>query len=194
MQRALAWGGGIVIALGAVVVAGAALVGSDAFAAIRGAGAPSRTAPSEAAVIATPPVAEPAPAQPPAATTSAPVSRSFAPIIAPGRTALRDSTFAERSGDTVVVHFDTPQLRTRRRDKLEQVVRATLPAVYGAAADSALGRIAPGQLVQGDVVHELPTRGLQLPLANGSTLALYPETRPGRDGPLVVAYRVSATR
>jgi hypothetical protein len=194
MQRALAWGGGIVIALGAVVVAGAALVGSDAFAAIRGVGAPSRTAPREEAVVATTPVAEPAAAQPPTVMASAPVSRSIAPIVAPGRTILRDSTFAERSGDTVVVHFDTPQLRTRRRDKLEQVVRATLPAVYGAAADSALGRIATGQLVHGDVVNELPTRGLQLPLANGSTLALYPETRPGRDGPLVVAYRVSATR
>src|SRR5205823_1353845 len=46
-------------------------------------------------------------------------------ILPQGRTDLPDSLFAVRSGDTVVVHFDTSPARTRRGDKFERIVRQT---------------------------------------------------------------------
>ena len=116
------------------------------------------------------------------------------PRIAEGRTELRDSVVALRAGNTVTVFFDTPAMRTRRKDKFQQIVRATLPQVYGARLDSLLAAIPAEQLTAGgDLLTELPVRGVQLRLADGATLALWPETRPGRDGPLVVAYRSTLT-
>ena len=44
-----------------------------------------------------------------------------------GRTELGDSMYVERGGDSAVVHFDTEMGRTRRRDKFEATLRATLP-------------------------------------------------------------------
>ena len=103
--------------------------------------------------------------------------------------------FAVRAGNTVAVHFDTELMRTRRAEKFEQIVRATLPAVYGALADSALAAVPPGKLfAAADLLTKLPTTGLHLRAANGVTLAVWPETRPGRDGPLVIAYRASVVR
>ena len=97
-------------------------------------------------------------------------------------------------GRTVAVHLDTPATRTRRRDKFERMVRATLPAVFGATADSALAAVPAGSLAStGDLLTELPTRGLRLATPNG-TLALWPATRPGRDGPLVVTYVATLER
>jgi len=133
----------------------------------------------------------------PTTTTGHPVAitggkRRLAPVVPEGRTELRDGMYAMRAGDTVRVVFDGIMTRTRRRDKFELTVRNTLPAVYGARGDSLLARVRPGELTGGgDLVAELPTRGIRLSLADGATLALWPETRPGRDGPLVVSYRAT---
>ena len=117
------------------------------------------------------------------------------PVIAEGRTTLRDGVVAVSTGDTVAVHFDTPGTRTRRMDKFERIVRETLPAVFGALADSALVGVPAGALARGgDLLTELPTRGVRLRTPDGATLALWPATRPGRDGPLVVTYRATVLR
>jgi hypothetical protein len=93
------------------------------------------------------------------------------------------------------VHFDTSPLRTRRADKFDHVVRQTLPAVYGALADTLLAAIPEGRLAApNELVTTLPTRGIQLPMPNGWRLGIWPETRPGRDGPLVVGYRALVQR
>lgn len=130
------------------------------------------------------------------ATRPAPPAAWLVPRTAAGRTALRTpATFAQRDGDAVTVHFDEVMTRTRRADKFERIVRATLPEVYGAAADSLLAAVKPGTLVGGDdLVTELPERGIRLAHPSGAALVLWPETRPGRDGPLVVAYRVTVTQ
>lgn len=118
------------------------------------------------------------------------------PIIAEGRTELGDSIFAERSGANVSVHFDTELLRTRLDEKFERVVRLTLPKVYGAEVGARLDSISPGQFVRGgQLTTELPSRGIALALpARSRTLMLYPITRPGLDGPLVVGYRALVAR
>jgi hypothetical protein len=86
-------------------------------------------------------------------------------------------------------------IRTRNPWKFERLVRSTLPALYGPLADSALARIPEGGLVrQGDLINELPTRGMRIPVAPGWTFTLFPITRPGQDGPLVTQYRVSVIR
>jgi hypothetical protein len=112
-----------------------------------------------------------------------------------GRTDLTESLVAERGGDSVVVDFDTPATRTRRRDKFEAVVRRTLPMVFGAPMDSVLRAIPDGGIAGGaDLLDELPRRGVHLPVAHGWTLDLWPATRPGQDGPLVVSYRARMRR
>lgn len=112
-----------------------------------------------------------------------------------GRTELGDGLFALRLGDTVEVHFDTPTTRTRRRDKFERIVRRTLPIAFGEIADSALARVGAGTLVSGgDLLAELPAHGLRFPAGSGVRFAIYPITRPGQDGPLVVLYRATIER
>lgn len=129
----------------------------------------------------------PAPALPP--------TPPLLPIVAEGTTHLRDSVIAIRSGDSVTVHFDVPRKRTRRPEKFEQIVRATLPAIYGPVVDSVLDRIPSGDLARsGDLLTDLPSRGLRVSLGDGWAVALWPETRPGLDGPLVVMYRATMTR
>ena len=119
----------------------------------------------------------------------------FSPIVPEGRSNLPDSLIAERGGDSVIVDFDTPATRTRRRDKFESVVRRTRPMVYGAHIDSVLRTIPEGDIAGGtDLLHELPQRGVHLRVGQGWTLDLWPETRPGQDGPLVVSYRARVTR
>ena len=111
-----------------------------------------------------------------------------------GRTGLRDSMFVERAGDSAVVHFDTELARTRLRDKFEATVRATLPVLYGAAVDSMFAALPDGAITGGrDLVSEVAVRGVRLPVPSGGTLELWPVTRPGRDGPLVVGYRARVT-
>ena len=143
------------------------------------------------------PAAVPPPSVPATPVPAAPATEpmSLAPVVAQGRTELTGGMFAVRSGDTVTVHFDTPEARTRRPEKFEQIVRTTLPQVHGAAAQTLLGSIAPGSLIGAvDLVNELPVRGLHLKGRDGRTISLWPETRPGRDGPLVVAYRAVPSR
>jgi hypothetical protein len=95
----------------------------------------------------------------------------------------------------VRVHFDVAVARTRRSDKFERVVRSTLPAIYGEAVDSLLAAVPEGKLVDRDaLLSELLARGLHVPLAAGWTLAVWPETRAGRDGPLIVSYRTTIAR
>jgi hypothetical protein len=117
------------------------------------------------------------------------------PIVGPGRTELRNGLVAVRTGDTVAVHFDTPTARTRLPQKFEQLVRATLPSIYGAFADSLLASVAAGELIRGvDPTTTAARHGVYLPLSAGWSLALWPETRPGRDGPLIIRYRTALTR
>jgi hypothetical protein len=127
--------------------------------------------------------------------SAAGVAPPLTPIVAEGRTALRDGLVAVRRGDTVTVHFDTPLMRTRQPQKFEQLVRATLPAIYGAAVESVLATVAVGDLIRGvDPTASASTHGVYLPLAAGWSLALWPQTRPGRDGPLIITYRTALTR
>jgi hypothetical protein len=132
---------------------------------------------------------------PPAASPVAPASHGIALTVPVGRTALRDTMVADRSGDTVRVSFDLLLSRTRRPDKFEAIMRSTLPQVYGALADSALRALPAGAVARaGDLVTTLPERGFRIPLADGRAIAVWPETRVGRDGPLVVAYRAVGSR
>jgi hypothetical protein len=130
----------------------------------------------------TPPV--PAPAV-------APAPAPFAPAIPRGETMLADSAIAVRSDSDVVVGFDRPQLRTRRPEKFEQFVRTTLEAVYGAPAAAIIRKLPVGAIAaQGNLISQLPTRGVRIPVDAGWVIRLFPETRPGQDGPLVIRYRV----
>ena len=135
-----------------------------------------------------------APTPAPPAPAPAPPAR-YAPRIAEGRTPLgTDGLYAVREGDVVRVHFDTELGRTRRPAKFEQIVRSTLPAILGAAADSLLRQVPAGRIAaSGDLLAELPTRGVELRHVDGRSLTVWPETRQGRDGLLVVAYRVKGT-
>jgi hypothetical protein len=176
-----------------VVVVAAVAVGIGGGAITAHSGAPQRREASppvaEANVVTQgQPVATAAPAQ--AIAPSAP--SIAAPVIDAGRTELTDGMYAERQGGVVTVHFDTELARTRRRDKFEHVVRGTLPAVFGERADSILAAIPVGEVARsGDLLTELPTRGIALPQRNGWAITVWPETRPGRDGPLVVSYRAT---
>jgi hypothetical protein len=125
----------------------------------------------------------------------APAAPTLVSILPQGRSEMPDSVFAVRTGDTIAVHFDTSPLRTRRADKFDGIVRQTLHAVYGAAADSALSAVPAGRLAApNELVTKLPSRGVHLATPSGARLVLWPETRPGRDGPLVVGYRVTIER
>ncbi len=129
-------------------------------------------------------------------TTPPPTAAAFAvaPVVPVGRTALRDTMVADRAGDTVRVSFDLELSRTRRPEKFEAIVRSTLPQVYGAAVDSALRALPVGAVARaGDLVTTLPEQGFHIPLPGGRTIAVWPETRAGRDGPLVIAYRAVAS-
>ena len=149
---------------------------------------------STAQPVTTPVVTNPPAPHPDSAATHAAVSAPPVPLIRPvipiGRTDLPDSLYLERRGDTVVVHFDTSPARTRRADKFETVVRQTLRSVYGAVADTLLATVPAGSLVMpNQLLTKLPSRGIHLGITGGARIQLWPETRPGRDGPLVVAYR-----
>jgi hypothetical protein len=125
------------------------------------------------------------------ASVTIPPAAELAAAIGEGKTSLRDGIIAERRGDEITVHFDTPLARTRRPEKFEGVLRATLPQVYGARVDSALTAIPVGTLVPAHgLTTDLPAQGLYVPIPGGPTLRIWPETRPGETGPLVVRYRV----
>ncbi|HJU69945.1 MAG TPA: hypothetical protein VJ650_17025 [Gemmatimonadaceae bacterium] len=125
-----------------------------------------------------------------ASVTTPPVPE-LAPTIGEGKTSLRDGIVAQRHGDEIMVLFDTPAARTRRPEKFEAILRATLPQIFGGTVDSALAEMPAGTLVPPHgLTTDLPTQGLYVPVSGGSTLRIWPETRPGDDGPLVVRYRV----
>lgn len=162
----------------------------DAFATTPGGARVTLAADAGAPVLPPPP-----PARPETSSSPAPAGMPDGPVVAEGRTELGSGVVAVRTGNTVVVHFDTPEARTRRHDKFERIVRETLPAIYGPLADAALDAVPPGTLGRdGDLLTELPTRGAHLRAPGGARLALWPTTRPGRDGPLVVAYRTTLLR
>ena len=142
-------------------------------------------APSPSASVPIVPVAaaKPAPAKP-----SAP-----APVIQMGTSSLDGGINAERTDAAVTLSFDLPLVRTRRPEKFEQFVRATLPSIYGKRVDSALTALPTGALAkQGDLITELPSRGLRIPVDSAWEIRVFPETRPGVEGPLVIRYRASA--
>jgi len=147
--------------------------------------------PQLTAVSATVAAVPSSPALPPVSAAA----RQVTLVVPVGRTALRDTMVADRAGDTVRVSFDLLLSRTRRPDKFEAIMRSTLPQVYGAIADSALRALPTGAVARaGDLIETLPERGFHIPLAGGRTIAVWPVTREGRDGPLVVAYRAVASR
>ena len=160
-------------------------------------GAPAAASPiadSTTQLMSAPVVANPALAQTDSAVPRPAISAPAAPVLRPvipiGRTDLPDSLYAERRADTVVVHFDTSPARTRRADKFEVIVRQTLRSVYGTVADTILAAVPAGQLVMhNELLTTLPSRGIRLTSVGGGRLQLWPVTRPGRDGLLVVAYR-----
>jgi hypothetical protein len=115
------------------------------------------------------------------------------PTIAEGRRELGDSMYAVREGPQVTVNFDTENMRTRFDWKFEGIVRATLPLVFGPAVSTALDSIPSGTLARGDLLNDLPQRGIPIRV-DTVTLRVWPVTRQGRDGPIVVAYRAAATR
>ena len=125
-----------------------------------------------------------------ASVTTPPVAE-LAPTIGEGKTSLHDGIVAQRRGDEIMVLFDTPAARTRRPEKFEAILRATLPQIFGGMVDSALVAMPAGTLVPPHgLTTDLPTQGLYVPVSGGSTLRIWPETRQGEDGPLVVRYRV----
>jgi len=120
---------------------------------------------------------------------------SVVPVVPQGQSVVGDSLLVVRADSSVTLSFDRTMVRTRIPDKFERFVRSTLPALYGAVADSALARIPEGGLArQGDLINELPARGMRIPIAPGLSIALYPITRSGRDGPLVTQYRTLVVR
>lgn len=120
--------------------------------------------------------------------TSAPAAGALVPVVAEGRTELSEGMYAIRSGDSVMVHFDTPDARTRRRDKLDRTLRVTLRQVYGAPMDSLL-RARPENLLGGrGIFGDVTATGLRIALPGGGALTIWPQTRPGQEGPLVISY------
>ena len=180
------------IAASGVVVAISILIGA-VMAIAPAARTGSATEATEAGTVVQ--ASSPAAPQPERETPKAPASVAavkLEPKIAEGRRELADSMFAVRDGEEVTVHFDTETLRTRYDWKFERVVRSTLPIVFGSVVRAALDSIPEGQLAAGgDLLTELPTRGIDLAIGEGQTLRVWPVTRPGQDGPLVVAYRAS---
>ena len=88
----------------------------------------------------------------------------FAPVVPQGQSSLPDGPTAVRADSLVTVSFDTPMTRTRIPAKFERLVRSTLTAVYGQSIDSVLSKIPEGGIArQGDLVSELPTRGVRIP-------------------------------
>ena len=212
-RQMIARGGAAVLSL-AVITA----VGIAAATALRARGGKSVTsAPATVAADSAPasqdPIDSAIAAQPPEVTAGVPASgvmasaaaavpaaplvtaKQVALVVPVGRSELRDTMIAERAGDTVRVSFDLLLSRTRRPEKFEAIVRSTLPQVYGASVDSALRALPVGAVARaGDLMTTLPERGFHIPLAGGRTIGVWPVTRAGRDGPLVVAYRAVATR
>jgi hypothetical protein len=143
---------------------------------------------------AAPAVTIPAPDTTPAPVAPRPAARGGF-VLVEGQTQLTDSIYAIRSGDSVVVNFDRFGYRTRRSDKLETSLRATLPLIYGRSATAFIDTLKPGQLVtERDVVGTLATTGMLVTLDNGSEVRVRVLTRTGRDGELAIGYLTTIAR
>ena len=141
------------------------------------------------------PQVEAQPVTPPATAPVVPATPArpapFAPVILRGETMLADSIVATRSDSDVVVNFDRALLRTRRPNKFEQLVRTTLESVYGAPGAAVMRKLPYGAIAsQGDLINELPTRGVRIPVDSAWVIRVLPETKVGDGGPIVVRYRV----
>ncbi len=127
--------------------------------------------------------------------TAANARAPLVPQVPLGESTVSGGFTATRVDSTVTLSFDMPMARTRIPERFERLVRATLPAIYGSAVDSVLAKIPMGGIAaQGDLITDLPTRGVRVPLNDGWAIRLYPETRPGKDGPLVIHYRVAVSK
>jgi len=141
------------------------------------------TPPATPAAVASVAATKPAIAKP-----SAP-----APIIQMGMSSLDGGVNAERTNAAVTLSFDLPMVRTRRPEKFEQFVRATLPSIYGKKIDSVLTTMPSGALAkQGNLLTELPSRGMRIAVDSAWEIRVFPELRQGVEGPLVIRYRTSA--
>lgn len=119
---------------------------------------------------------------------------ALVPTMAEGRRELGDSMYAIREGAQVTVHFDLETMRTRFDWKFEGIVRATLPLVFGEPTRVAMDSIPVGTWVRGGaLLVDLPTRGIPLKVGD-QALRVWPVTREGRDGPLVIGYRAASDR
>src|SRR4051794_20623104 len=102
----------------------------------------------------------PAPAATPGDSTSATArkpSAPFTPVLPMGTSPLPGGIEAIRSDSDVTISFDVPMVRTRLPQKFEHLVRATLPAVYGATVDTILAKFPSGWFAQqGNLLTELP--------------------------------------
>lgn len=121
------------------------------------------------------------------------VNPPLVPVIPAGTTVIADGVSAVRTDSGVTLLFDAPLTRTRIPQKFERFLRATLEQVYGRDVDSVLAKVPTGSIVasQGKLLYELPTSGIHIPVQDAWQLAIYPEIRPGQDGPLVIRYRVA---
>ena len=195
LRKGAVWGSVIVIAIAALAAGGNAgmswleLVRDDGEPTLQAATPPAPVANDRSAGWAAESVRMVA-LTPPAPPTNAPTVRG--PILLPGTTAFPDEIMAVRRGDTVFVSFDTPQARTRRADKFDALLRSTLPRIYGGLADTLLAAN-PGKLVSDarTLVRELPAKGLTVAGKGDWRIVVWPETRLGQDGPLVVRYRTA---
>ena len=184
----------------AIVVATFLAASAFGATAIRGRNA-TRKADSSAVPVASPSASQPevkpvAPVKVAAIDSSAKAAPSVAPAapIAPnipaGESILLDGITASRTDGVVTVSFDIPMIRTRIPDKFERFVRSTLPQIYGAAIDSSLAKLPIGSIAQqGNLVTELPSRGIRIPIAPAWEVRVLPVIRPGLEGPIVVKYR-----
>lgn len=124
-----------------------------------------------------------------ATTRNSSTAAPFGPVIGQGETPIVAGAYAVRTDSAVSVFFDNPERRTRIPEKFEGFVRETLPKIFGSAADSALSKLQPGAIAsQGNLLTDLPIRGVRIPVNPAWDIMLYPSTRPGRDGPLVIRY------
>jgi hypothetical protein len=198
-KRLMLRGGAVVIVLGTFIAAGT--VGATAIrgkSAARKATIAARQAPAEVVAVAdgvsaadTSAVTVPGPAVQQGEVESR-GEAPLRPIVPTGAAPLRDGMSTLRSDSVVTVLFDTPGARTRIPEKFERLVRETLPAVYGRGVDSVLAKMPQGAIAkQGLLASELATNGVLIPIGNAWSIRLFPETRLGQDGPLVVRYRVS---
>lgn len=181
-----------------LVLASVGTIGAVAFKRATAPGRADSRPQAQQTVAAASPVNDSATAPAPVATpVAAPLRTTPAlkPVLPEGTTTLASGMTATRHDSIVVLSFDFAGARTRIPERFERLVRATLPSLYGARADSAVRAIPEGGIArQGDLFTDLTERGVRIPLAAGGVIALYPISRPGHDGPLVTQYRVTVTK